>query len=79
MLSYAEAKELVKWRDPTAKLTRENILQALYPQRIKELTGKPFVEFGERISEKGMTITQAYFAYMAEIGLIEEAEADYGY
>lgn len=79
LISYAEAKEMVKWKNPEAKLTRENIVAELHPARITELMGEPFVEFGQRVSQKGMTMTQAYFAYMAELGLRDEAEADYGY
>lgn len=79
LISYAEAKELVKWKDPNAKLTRANILAELHPTRVMELMGEPFVEFGQRVSQTGMTMTQAYFAYMAELGLRDEAEADYGY
>lgn len=79
LISYAEAKAMVKWKDPNAKLSRANILAELHPARITELMGQPFVEFGQRISQTGMTMTQAYFAYMAEIGLRDEAESDYGY
>lgn len=79
LISYGEAKAMLKWKNPDAKLSRENILKELHPERITELMGQPFVEFGQRISQSGMTMTQAYFAYMSELGLIEEAEADYGY
>lgn len=61
------------------KLTREKIIENLNPAGVRKYIGQAFSEFGQRISEKGMTTTQAYFAYMSELGQREEAEAEYGY
>lgn len=79
LISYTDAKEILRHKDPTAKLTRENILREINPEELQKYINSPFIEWGKRVSRKGMTMTQAYFAYMAEIGMREEAEEDYGY
>ena len=80
LISYTDAKIILKKKDPTAKLTRENILREINPEDLQKYIDAPFMEWGKRYNtRKGMSITQAYFAYMAEIGMRDEAEEDYGY
>lgn len=79
LISYTDAKEILKKKDPTKKLTRENVLKEINPEELHKYIDTPFVEWGKQWSRQGMSITQAYFAYMAEIGMRDEAEEDYGY
>ena len=79
LISYSSAKEILRRVNPNAKLTFKNISEYLQPERVKELMNKPWVMFGKEQSNRGMSIEQAYFAYMSEIGMKDEAEAEYGY